>query len=103
MSDMGISIGPDDAERVAKELEGIVDESVAVSGQLPTELVAREIYERSQHKRENAMSNAIWIIVLAWIVFTVLDVSLYIATVSRHGPQWNSWPGSGFYVWWIHR
>lgn len=50
------------------------------------------------------MSNPIWIIaLLTWIAFVVLDTSLYIATVRRHGSQWNTWPGSGFYVYWIHR
>lgn len=43
------------------------------------------------------------ILLILWIVLCAADRYLYGETVRKHGPQWNYWPLSGFYVAWKNR
>jgi hypothetical protein len=43
------------------------------------------------------------LLLAAIIAFNLGDGFLYSRITKRHGPQFNYWPGSGYYVAWKHR
>ncbi len=42
-------------------------------------------------------------LIIAWIVFIVVDTWLYCRETNRRGPLRNNWPGSGYVEWWRGR
>ena len=43
------------------------------------------------------------ILLILLIAIAVGDWALYAYVVLKHGPQYNWWPLSGYFVWWKHR